>query len=399
MTPTLQSIGKLGLNGTRSSVQNKPVPGFYPTYMFGHKQKLVAEILELVPSSARTFVEPFSGTGIVSWNAKKAGLRVIGNDIRRFAALQFTVLIANNDTLLTDADLAVLTQPVVATPLIERYFVKIYGSHNARFLDQWIANIRCLESSAKRDVAAWLPVFCTQRRMKYYATHLSRKGNLPGSERLIRTDFAKEMLSAAHDVLPKLVFDNGQANEAYNEDGTALLEHIEADVAFIDTPYCCQRGNYGSDLAFYDDLVRICLGQVAEIRDIWDGNCDLPPHTNFASRRTAVSGFGQLFLKSSHIPTLIVSYNTSSKISIGEIQNLAVAAGSKLTVRQEFKRPLPTNTKRASSTQEVLLRFDRRDTHLSIQSNCQFPAASTVINPTKAKDQYHGTQHRHRQIR
>ena len=194
--------------------------------------------------------------------------------------------------------------------------------------------------------------------MKYYATHLSRKGHLPGSERLIRTDFAKEMLSGAQNVLPKLVVDNGQANEAYNEDGTTLLEHVEADVAFIDTPYCCQRGNYGSDLAFYDDLVRICLGQGAEIRDILDGNCDLPPYTNFASRRTAVSGFGQLFLKASHIPTLIVSYNTSSKISIREIQNLAKAAGRNLTALREFQRPLPTNTKRASSTQEVLLRFD-----------------------------------------
>ncbi len=329
--------------------------------MFGHKRALVAEILELVPPSARTMAEPLSGTGVVSWHAKRAGLRVVGNDIRRFAHHQFKVLVANNDTILTEEDLALLTQPIkVAEPWIERLFVGTYGIHNARFLDQWVANIPSLENEAKRDVAAWLPVFCSMRRIKYYAARLSKEGIVAGSERLVQTDLEQDMIISAREILPQLVFDNGHSHQAYNEDVLNLIGRIEADVAFIDTPYCCRGGDYERDLAFYDDLIRICLGRADEVKDVWDGDCDLPPYTNFASRRSAVTGLGQLFLRASHIPTMLVSYNTSSEISIGEIQNLAVATGWKLTAERKVLRPLPTNTKRATlEAYEVLLRLER----------------------------------------
>ncbi len=332
----------------------------FPTYMFGHKKKLVAEILNLVPPTAKTLAEPFSGTGIVSWHAKRAGMRVIGNDIRRFAHQQFKVLVANNTTILTDADLTLLTQlTVVAEPWIERLFVGTFGIHNARFLDQWIANIPRLPIEAQRDVAAWLAVSCSMRRIRYYVARLGKDGAVAGSYRLRAADLAHDMLTSAKVLLPQLVFDNGQTNEAYNEDGLALLERIQADVAFIDTPYCCRGGDYERDLGFYDDLLRICLGRTDEIVNIWDGNCDLSPHINFASRPSAVTGLGQLFLRAKHIPTLIVSYNTSSQISIREIHNLAKASGRKLTAERKFLYPLPNNTKRATTeTYEVLIRLE-----------------------------------------
>jgi len=328
--------------------------------MFGHKKKLVPEILDLVPPTAKTLVEPFSGTGVISWNAKQKGMRVIGNDIRRFAYQQFKVLVANNNILLTDADLAILTQLTgVTEPWIERSFVGTYGLRNARFLDQWIANIHRLPTDAKRDVAAWLAVFCSMRRIKYYAARLGRDGAVAGSHQLRAADLAHDILSSAKKDLPQLVFDNGQINQAYNEDGLALLERIQADVAFIDPPYACRGGDYERDLAFYDDLLRICLGRAKEIENIWDSTCELPAHTNFANRPSAVTGLGQLLFRAKHVPTLIVSYNTSSKISICEIQNLAKASGRKLTAERKFLHPLPTNTKRATTeTCEVLLRFD-----------------------------------------
>jgi len=332
----------------------------FPTLMFGHKKSLVAEILELVPPSAQTMAEPLSGTGVVSWHAKKAGLRVIGNDIRRFAHQQFKVLVANNDTILTEDDLAMLTRPTkVAEPWIERLFLGTYGIRNARFLDQWVANSSRLANDAKRDVAAWLPVFCSMRRIKYYAARLSPEGVVAGSQQLVLSDLAQDMIISAREILPKLVFDNGHTHQAYNEDALNLIGRIEADVAFIDTPYCCRGGDYERDLAFYDDLLRICLGRANEVANVWDGNCDLPPYTNFASRRSAITGLGQLFHRASHIPTLIVSYNTTSEITTGEIQNLAAAVGRKVTAVRKIPRPLPTNTKRATQeAYEVLLRLE-----------------------------------------
>ena len=256
--------------------------------------------------------------------------------------------------------LAILTQLTgVTEPWIERSFVGTYGLRNARFLDQWIANIHRLPTDAKRDVAAWLAVFCSMRRIKYYAARLGRDGAVAGSHQLRAADLAHDILSSAKKDLPQLVFDNGQINQAYNEDGLALLERIQADVAFIDPPYACRGGDYERDLAFYDDLLRICLGRAKEIENIWDSTCELPAHTNFANRPSAVTGLGQLLFRAKHVPTLIVSYNTSSKISICEIQNLAKASGRKLTAERKFLHPLPTNTKRATTeTCEVLLRFD-----------------------------------------
>jgi adenine-specific DNA methylase len=335
----------------------------YPLKVYGHKARLLDHILALVPADTRTFCDLFSCTGVVGWTLKRElGARIISNDIRRYAYLQLRSLVANNTTILTDSHLDLLLRPNAES---EHYFLRcystIYGKRNADFLDTWAANIPQLDNALLRDIAAYVPIAAISLRLKYASQNYSVSGTLTGDQSFVDVDIESDTLTFARQRMPSLLHDNGAVNEVYNEDAVTLISRIDADVAYLDSPYCARGGSYCEETKHVEAASRIMTGHGATIENAFTSRLPYPPYTNFVARSAALMGFGMLLKRARHIARLIISYNTTSQIAPAEIVRIARSAGWDANEETTVDYFRPTTTKGADNkTQEVLIVCKRK---------------------------------------
>jgi len=333
----------------------------YKTCIYGHKKnpKLLSKIHQAIPEKAMSFIDLFSGTGVVGWSVKhQRNIKILSNDIMKYACLRAKVLVANNGITLTQDDLKVLTRPNPHRKnYIECFYGRFMGEHNYTFLDNWAANIPSLNDPIKRDIAAFIPTYNIMSRNEYCAVTFSPLGTLTGYRNYWDIDLKTECLDYAQNIFPLMVYNNHQKNEVYNEDAVGLLPIIHADFLYIDSPYCAPGGGgeYEPHLAFYDDLVQIFSGRANEIVNYCDHKADLAPYTKFYNRQTAFEGFVKIFQNSGHIPTLLISYNTTSDIDPEELVVIAHTYGRKTSIEYvDYTRPT-TQKGNNNKTKEIFL--------------------------------------------
>jgi len=325
--------------------------------LYGNKTEMLAPIASLIPAATMTVADLFSGSGVVAWFLKKRGHRVICNDVMRYPALTLRATVGNNRTMLTEGDLRSLGQPNRSRgDHAQRFYHETFGPENCLYLDNYAANVSNLTCPMKRDVAAFIPIACIAKPLsKYAAIHWTALGTLTGYRHLWYFDLEKEVRNYALNVFPKFLIDNGEKNEVFNEDAVELVGRISADVAYIDVPYVCRAGAYEGNYGLLDDLTSILLGDGNCVKDPYDSRCELAPYTYFHNRRSALTGFSQLFERSRHIPHVIVSYNTTSLITPSEIVTIAEVYRNVVGVHS-VSRPLPVSMKgRCNKTEEVLI--------------------------------------------
>ena len=330
----------------------------YPLKVYGHKFRLLGHILALIPPSTRTFCDLLGCTGVVGWKIKQAlGATITSNDVRQYAYLQLRALVANNTTVLTEDDLATLRR---SNPRNEhnvlRCYPEIFGKRNADFLDLWASNIPLLKNTLSQDIAAFVPIATIASRLMFDSQNYTPLGTLTGDQSFKDVDVEAETLDFARRRMPSLLHDNGAKNEVFSEDAVTLISRINADVAYIDSPYCTRAGRYLEDMKFVESLSRIMTGHGATITNPFTSRLPYPPHTNFGTRGSALMGFSTLFQRARHIPRLIISYNTTSQIAPSEIVRLAQMHGWIAKIETTIKYPRPTTKKgKNTDTQEVLI--------------------------------------------
>ena len=275
----------------------------YRTNFYGNKKNLLPQIADLIPKGAITVADLCSGTGVVSWFLKNQGFRTITNDIMRYPHFRHKAVIGNNNTYLDKDDLALLCEYFpFGREYIYEYYWKTFGENNCRFLENWAANIGQLSDPVKKDIAVFIPITVISKHLKYAAINFSPRGTLTGNQDLLDVDLEKEVCSYALEVFPGFIFDNGYHNECYQEDAVELVSRIEADVLYLDPPYCCRGGAYESCYAWLDDLASILSGHGEIIDNPFDAKSDLEPYTYFGTRKSAITGFAKLFERSRHSP-------------------------------------------------------------------------------------------------
>ena len=325
MVCPIQMVKKL--EESNALKQNKIMPEALSRYrmnFYGNKKNYLQNILDLIPPNTKTIADLFGGTGIVSWFLKFKGYRIIANDVMRYPALRMKALVKNNSTLLDEGDLRHLCKDNPnRKDYIRRHYLKTFGEDNCRFLDNWAANVETLPDEMKRDIAVYVAIYCIAGHLKYAAVHWGRLGTLTGNQHFLKIDLKTEICQYALDTFPDFIFDNGQANDVFNEDAVGLVDKIQADVLYIDSPYCCRAGAYEGNYTFFDDLVSILSNKGELVDDPFDSKCELEPYTSFDSRSSALTGLAQIIKRSRHIPCIIISYNSTSKIDPDEIVTIA----------------------------------------------------------------------------
>src|SRR3972149_3011440 len=201
------------------------------TQYLGSKERLVKWIFDNTPKEVENIFDAFSGTSVVGYYFKNRGKRVIVNDFLKFNFHIGKALIENKDITLNDNDITLLFSPnKKADSLIENIFTNVFFERDqARFLDNFRANINLLDNEYKKSLAlAIMTRALTRKVLLGHFAHLSALRYSKDPLRVKRNPtIARPLKDLFLELLPEYnnaVFDNGKENEVYCEDTIKLVK-------------------------------------------------------------------------------------------------------------------------------------------------------------------------------
>jgi adenine-specific DNA-methyltransferase len=329
----------------------------------GSKAKLLSWIWDSIKQlEFHSVLDAFGGTGSVSYHLKSKGKAVIFNDYLRFNWLAARAFIENNETLLDETDLDVITKRHTRKKydnFIERTFEDIYFlSEENQWLDTVCQNIPLLADDYKRAIAYHAlfqsciikrPYNLFHRKNLYMRTAEVQRGF--GNKATWDTPFEKHFKNFVSEV-NEAIFNSGVRCNALSMD--ALDVPGKYDLVYIDTPYLNSRG-IGVD---YFDFYHFLEG-IADYRS-WDSRIDYKrKHRPLKANRSLWSdakqinnAFIKLFEKFSD-SILVVSYRSDGIPSEEELVALLRRVKPRVDVLHygEYRYVLSTN----STSKEILL--------------------------------------------
>lgn len=257
-------------------------------------------------------LDAFSGSGVVAYEYKRQGKRVIANDLLTSSYYFSKATVENNDTKLSDEEIEGLfaTNDECQPYLQEQYAGVLYPVEECRFLDNLHANISELGSPYKRSIAFAAAVRTCIYKMpggKFRPNLLPYRSP---SHQYHKPKFLKPIEEVYRSFLQAYnlaVFDNGQDNLALNSNILDAVSNIEVDLAYFDPPYGGSDIDYLRDY-FFVELYTRDYGQPNELRGEVKRHED-PRRSGFRLSGEAGSSLKRLFEHSVHIPWWIVSYN------------------------------------------------------------------------------------------
>jgi adenine-specific DNA methylase len=239
-------------------------PYSLPTTRYqGSKSKIVKWIWENIKDiEFQSVLDAFGGTGTVGYFLKTKDKQVFYNDLLKFNYYIGTALIENENTRLSEGDIAFLLYPhqeINYPTFIQDTFSDIYYTNEEnKWLDMIIQNIETLDNLYKKMLAYYAlfqsciikrPYNLFHRKNLYVRTSDVKRsfGNKTTWDRSFEEHFKK----FANEI-NGYVFSNGRKNKASNLD----VFDIEGDfdLVYIDTPYISKDGVGVDYLDFYHFL-------------------------------------------------------------------------------------------------------------------------------------------------
>ncbi len=354
----------------------------------GNKRHLLPLLGEAIaatgvdPTTA-TFVDAFTGSGVVARFAKQLGFAVVANDWEPYARVLATAAIA------CDA--------APALPQLGGYDHAIATLNALPGIDGWVADTLCPADDSAPDprterlfyrratgrrldaireqIARWqhdgladdAAACCLLSPLLYQASWLA---NTSGVFKGFHAGWGGKNGTALHRILADLVLQparflaNGRRHHVLTADAAQLTEAlpVRADVVYVDPPY--NQHPYASNYHVLNSLVQwdkptlpppTQRGARAGIRPDWQQR-----RSDWNRRSAAADAFAAL-LTSLGAPHVLVSYSTDGTIPLGQLLETAAEHGALTVHAQSYKRyrTSPTRPSARPRNVEFVLRIDR----------------------------------------
>ncbi len=321
---------------------------FPSTRYQGSKRKLAAWIWDSVAHlDFDSALDLFGGTGVIAHTFKRAGKRVIYNDVLRANWQMARALIENPGARLCDDDLArILTaHPDIAYPdFIQRTFRDIYftDAENA-WLDRTITNIDTLLYGYAADIARFALYQACIAKRPFNLFHranlymrLARVERSFGNKTTWDTPFPDHLRAFVSEA-NAAILDNGRDNRALC--GDALDAPRDVDLVYIDPPYISAKGSRVDYHGFYHFLEGLA-DYVA-----WPARVDygsrhrrmIPQPSPWTDPRRIRDAFAAVFERFRD-SILVVSYRADGIPARGELLDLLRAVKPRVTVADQPQR-------------------------------------------------------------
>jgi adenine-specific DNA-methyltransferase len=313
LTATIQEEPLFGAD-VWDSIKGYKLP---QTQYLGSKERLVEWIYENSPKNITSFFDAFSGTSVVGFYFKTKNKKIISNDFLKFNYHIAKALIENRKFRLDDNDISLLLDRAGgADSFIEDTFTDVFfETDQARFLDQFRANVELLDNEYKKSLAfAVMDRALTRKVLLGHFAHLSALRYSRDPERIRRNpSIARSLRDLFLELVPdynEAVFDNGQDNIAYCENTVDLVKNLgNVDLAYFDPPYCGCHPDYQAFYHFLETYVRYWKDK----KFVNDTRMYSPKlESGFVQKSEIQNSFVDLFRNSAHIPFWLISYNSRS---------------------------------------------------------------------------------------
>lgn len=282
---------------------------FPATRYMGSKQNLIGNIWNVASQfKFNSFLDLFSGSGVVSYMVKTQGKQVISNDYMAFSTCFARATIQNNNVTLSQTDVEKLLQETKTDEFVASTFQGLYFSDEDNcFIDRVRTNIKKLHRVAKRDIAmAALIRACLKKRPRGIFTYTGFRYD--DGRKDLRMTLQDQFLLAIRQI-NGAVFDNGTINRAIH--GDAMNLRLKADMVYIDPPYYSPLSDneYVRRYHFLEGLARDWKG--VEIQQHTKTKKFKSYPTPFSTATAAFDAFDRLFRQHKD-SIIIVSYSSNS---------------------------------------------------------------------------------------
>ena len=310
----------------------------YPELRYmGSKRRLLPWIFETLDQFDFTSaLDPFSGTGSVSYLLKSMGRRVIASDFLNFTSTVARATVENN---LVHLDGKAIKKLLDRTPpahdFVERTFRGVfYTLDDLRFLDRVSGNIRQLQDPHQQALAfAALFRSCSKRQPRGVFTISGDLSRYDDGRRDLQLTLEEHFLEQI-EVYNAAVFDNGRKNQALRSD-IFDLPRRKVDLVYLDPPYVPRSDDncYIKRYHFLEGLS--CYWQGLPIDTTTKVRKIAKRYTPFSYRRTAVEAFDRMFAKFKD-SKIALSYSSNGFPDLDQLEGLMRKYKSNVRV---FEKP------------------------------------------------------------
>ncbi|WP_246682261.1 DNA adenine methylase [Mesorhizobium sp. B3-2-1] len=296
----------------------------YPELRYmGSKKRLLPWIFEALNTlDFESAMDPFSGTGSVSYLLKAMGRRVVSSDFLRFPSIVARATVENSTHHLDGRAIKrLLVRPKDADDFVIRTFKGIfYTPEDLRFLDRLSHNIRSLDTPHQQALAyAALFRSCLKRQPRGVFTISGDLSRYDDGRRDLKLSIEEHFLEQI-EVYNATVFDNGRRNQALQTD-LFDLPNRAIDLVYLDPPYVPRSDDncYVKRYHFLEGLSSYWQDQpidmTTKVRKI------AKKHTPFSYRRTAIDAFDRMFARFSK-SIIALSYSSNGYPDLVELERL-----------------------------------------------------------------------------
>lgn len=296
----------------------------------GSKNSLLKDIEYLleqhVDGDEKTFLDLFAGTNVVG-NYFKKKYTVYSNDILYFSYAHAKATIENNDPL----TFSKLKEVGIENPF--EYFAdeKNVTNHNNsnyykyNYTPAGDAMYFTEENGQRIDfirdtIDIWYENHLLNEYEYYYLIaalikSISAVSNTTGTYGAFLKHWDKRALKPLN-VQPLTILNNSAKNKAFNKDANRLVQEIQVDIAYIDTPYNTRQ--YASNYHVLENIARNDKPKLKGVTRLFDWSY---LRSDYSQKRKAYKAMSDLIknIKSQHI---ILSYNDEGIIPIEDLTKI-----------------------------------------------------------------------------
>ncbi len=296
----------------------------YPEFRYmGSKKRLLIWIHQVLESlDFESALDPFSGTGCVSYLIKSMGRQVTSSDFLNFSSLIARATVENSHVRLEGRAVRRLIDP---TPSVHNFIAKTFAGvfftmDDLQFLDRVSGNIRQLENPYEQALAfAALFRSCLKRQPRGVFTLSGDLSHYDDGRRDLRLSLEEHFLEQI-EIFNATVFDNGHKNKSIRSDVFHLPTH-KVDLVYLDPPYVPRSDDncYIKRYHFLEGLS--CYWQGLPVDMSTKVKKIAKRYTPFSYRRTAVDAFDRMFARFAR-SKIVLSYSSNGYPDLDQLQSL-----------------------------------------------------------------------------
>lgn len=331
----------------------------YPRLRYmGSKYRLLPALADVFTQlNASTAIDPFSGSGVVSYLLKSLGYSVTSSDYLHFPVTLTSAACVNQNDTLSDQEITMISSGVNRDrrDFISRtYEGRFFTSEDLRFLDSAWSHIDCLPS-AKKELAISALVLAAARKQPrgiFTVTGLRYDDGRPQ----LHTPLREQFITCAHD-WNRAVF-SARPCHSFQSDALGAAGH--ADVVYLDPPYAPPRddNDYIKRYWFLEGLSDYWQNGTAPIMENTRTHKLKKRPTAFGSKLTITAALAELFDQFSD-STLVLSYGSNAVPDLRTLISIMTdAKGSKpevLTIPHRYHMGTHQNANRREAVEYILI--------------------------------------------